>query len=187
VSPRVGSTRDCLRRSNLGHGSKGGSHNPGGKGGAAAAAATGSGQGRVGSGAGSIGGVWRESYFTLSVCRPRCSRAGYQHNPCMVWGVGPCLGVVVVKGKDVPGVCVVAWVVGVEGHLLFPVLTFWIVIPLHQFTLLPSNSRPLIEYMGAYECLSSGVQGLQFLLSRGRGSKVIAIWGFEGFGILFLG
>ena len=54
------------------------------------------------------------------------------HEQCRkVKELGPCLGVVVVKGKDVPGVCVVAWVVGVEVHLLFPVLTFWIVIPLH--------------------------------------------------------
>ena len=36
--------------------------------------------------------------------------------------------------------------------------------------------------MGAYECLSSGVQGLQFLLSRGRGIKVIAIWESGGSG-----
>ena len=155
---------------------------------AAAAVAAGSGRGRVGSGSGSgstgdVGG----SYFTLSVCRPRCSRAGYQHNPCVVWGVGPCLSVVVVKGKDVPGFCVVVGVVGMEVHLLFPVLTFWIVVPLHQFTLLPSNSWPLIEYMRAYECLSSGVQRLQLLLSRRHGSKSIAIWGFKGFGILFLG
>ena len=78
-------------------------------------------------------------------------------------------------------------IVGVEVHLLFPVLTFWIVIPLHEFTLLPSKSWPLIKYMGAYECLSSRVQGLQLLLSRGRGGKVIASWGFEGFGVLFLG
>ena len=37
--------------------------------------------------------------------------------------------------------------------------------------------------MRAYECLSSGVQRLQLLLSRGSGSKIIAIWGFKGFGI----
>ena len=67
---------------------------------------------RVGSGSGQVRfGLywwrWGGSYITLSACRPRCSRAGYQQNPCMVWGVSPCLSVVMVKGKDVPGFCVV--------------------------------------------------------------------------------
>ena len=48
VAPRVGSTRDCLRRSTLGHGSKGGSHNPGGEGGGGGGDGVGSGSGQGG-------------------------------------------------------------------------------------------------------------------------------------------
>ena len=72
------------------------------------------------------------------------------------------------------------WVVGKEVYLLVPVLTVWVVIPFHQFALLPPKSRPLVKYhLVKCHTFHDGLQVLSQTGVRGQNRNHLEVRGFN--------